>query len=71
MRSSQVGSITCFKNFSHAAPNEREARLALQDKDSVLEQLSQRLIQSTGTERPVMKLGPAGFVAYDRDAMEC
>ena len=66
--SSQVGSITRFKNFSLLCPNEREARLALQDKDSVLEQLSQRLIQSTGTERLVMKLGPAGFVAYDRDA---
>ena len=65
--SSQVGSITRFENFSLLCPNEREARLALQDKDSVLEQLSQRLVQITGTERLVMKLGPEGFIAYDRD----
>jgi len=65
--SSQVGSITRFENFSLLCPNEREARLALQDKDSVLEQVSQRLVQITRTERLVMKLGPEGFIAYDRD----
>ena len=66
--SSQVGSITRFKSFSLLCPNEREARLALQDKDSGLEQVSQRLLQLTRCERLVMKLGPEGFVAYDRDS---
>ncbi len=65
--SSQVGSITRFQKFSLLCPNEREARLALQDKDSGLEQLSQRLLQITESERLVMKLGPEGFIAYDRD----
>ena len=65
--SSQVGSVTRFEKFSLLCPNEREARLALQDKDSGLEQLSQRLLQITGSERLVMKLGPEGFIAYDRD----
>ncbi|AII42063.1 hypothetical protein KR100_01405 [Synechococcus sp. KORDI-100] len=65
--SSQVGSVTRFKNFSLLCPNEREARFALQDKDSGLEQLSQSLLQITGSERLVMKLGPEGFIAYDRD----
>ena len=65
--SSQVGSITRFENFSLLCPNEREARLALQDKDSGLEQLSQRLLQITNSERLVMKLGPEGFIAYDRN----
>ena len=64
--SSQVGSVTRFQNFSLLCPNEREARLALQDKSSGLEQLSQRLMQITGSERLVMKLGPEGFIAYDR-----
>ncbi len=64
--SSQVGSVTRFEKFSLLCPNEREARLALQDKDSGLEQLSQRLLQITGSERLVMKLGPEGFIAYDR-----
>ena len=66
--SSQVGSVTRFEGFSLLCPNEREARLALQDKDSGLEQLSQRLIQITRSERLVMKLGPEGFIAYDRTA---
>ena len=64
--SSQVGSVTRFSNFSLICPNEREARLALQDKDSGLEQLSQRLLQITKSERLVMKLGSEGFIAYDR-----
>ena len=64
--SSQVGSITRFEGFSLLCPNEREARLALQDKDSGLEQLSQRLLQKTRTERLVMKLGSEGFITYDR-----
>ena len=65
--SSQVGVVTRFENFSLLCPNEREARLALQDKDSGLEQLSQRILQVTGSERIVMKLGAEGFIAYDRD----
>ena len=66
--SSQIGSVTRFKGFSLLCPNEREARLALQDKDSGLEQLSQRLLHNTQCERMVMKLGPEGFIAYDREA---
>ena len=66
--SSQVGSITRFEGFSLLCPNEREARLALQDKDSGLEQLSQRLLQITSSERLVMKLGSEGFIAYDRSS---
>ena len=66
--SSQVGSVTRFQNFSVLCPNEREARLALQDKGSGLEQISQRLFQQTHCERLLMKLGSEGFIAYDRDA---
>ena len=61
--SSQVGSVIRFEGFSLLCPNEREARLALQDKDSGLKQLSQRLLQMTRSERLVMKLGPEGFIA--------
>ena len=64
--SSQMGSITRFERFSLLCPNEREARLALQDKDSGLERLSQQLLQTTSCERLVMKLGSEGFIAYDR-----
>jgi bifunctional ADP-heptose synthase (sugar kinase/adenylyltransferase) len=66
--SSQVGSISRFQNFSLLCPNERELRLALQDKDSGLESLSQQLLQISHCERLVVKLAAEGFIAYDRDA---
>ncbi len=65
--SSQVGSIIKFQNFSLLCPNEREARLALQDKESGLEQISQKLLKSTHAKQLIMKLGADGFIAYDRD----
>ncbi len=63
--SSQIGSITNFKNFTLLCPNEREARLALKDKLTGLEQISQRLIKETQTKQLVMKLGPEGFIVYE------
>lgn len=66
--SSQVGSITRFQHFSLLCPNERELRLALQDKDSGLESLSQKLLHESHCERLVVKLAADGFIAYDRDA---
>lgn len=62
--SSQVGTITKFKNFSLVCPNEREARIALHDKDSGLEKLSRKLMELTSSENLIMKLGPKGFIAY-------
>lgn len=66
--SSQVGSITRFQNFSLLCPNERELRLALQDKDSGLESLSQQLLETTRCQRLLIKLAAEGFIAYDRDS---
>ncbi len=63
--SSQVGDITNFKNFSLLCPNEKETRIALKDKETGLEKISQRLIEITKTERLIMKLGAEGFIAYD------
>ncbi len=65
--SSQVGAITRFKGFSLLCPNERELRLALQDKDSGLENLSQKLVENTHCERLLLKLAAEGFIAYDRN----
>ena len=66
--SSQVGSISRFQRFSLLCPNERELRLALQDKDSGLESLSQKLLADTHCERLIVKLAADGFIAYDRDS---
>ena len=63
--SSQVGLVTKFKNFTLLCPNEKEARIALQDKDSGLENLSKKLLSITNTEMLIMKLGAEGFIAFD------
>ena len=65
--SSQVGSITKFKKFSLLCPNEREARIALHEKDLDLESLSNKIMNDTHSERLIMKLGPDGFIAYDHN----
>lgn len=65
--SSQIGSITRFQNFSLLCPNERELRLALQNKDNGLEKLSQQLLADTNCDQLVVKLAAEGFIAYGRD----
>ena len=63
--SSQVGSIAKLKEFSLLCPNEREARITLQDKDSGLEELSKKLIKLTSVKNLIMKLGSKGFITYE------
>ncbi len=63
--SSQVGSILKFEKFSLLCPNEREARIALHEKDLDLESLSNQIIEKTRSQMLIMKLGPNGFIAYD------
>ncbi len=65
--SSQVGSVTKFLEYDLLCPNEREARIAMQDKESGLEVLTQKLFQKTNSKRIVMKLGGSGFIAYDKN----
>ena len=64
--SSQIGLVTKFKKFSLICPNEKEARIALQDKVSGLEALSHNLMSSTQSEKLIIKLGAQGFIAYDQ-----
>ncbi len=63
--SSQIGLVTKFNNFTLLCPNEKEARIALQDKVSGLESLSNKLISTTNCEMLIMKLGAQGFIAFD------
>ena len=64
--SSQVGSILKFNNLSLLCPNEREARIALHEKDLDLETLSLQIIKKTNSSNLIMKLGSAGFIVYFR-----
>lgn len=65
--SSQVGAVTRFKNFNLICPNEREARIALQDKDSGLEVISNLIFDKTSCKNLVMKLGSEGFIVYGQN----
>ena len=65
-----ISNISKYKNSSLLCPNEREARLAMQNKEVSLEKLSRDLIEKTNSEKLIMKLGPEGCVAYDRDDNE-
>ena len=67
--SSQIGQITKFKEFSMLCPNEKEARIAINEKELGLEAISQKLIKVTKTEKLLMKLGSKGFIVYDRDEL--
>lgn len=64
--SSQIGSILKFKGFSLLCPNEREARIALHEKDLDLEALSLKIINETNSDKLIMKLGSDGFIAYEK-----
>jgi bifunctional ADP-heptose synthase (sugar kinase/adenylyltransferase) len=64
--STQVGSICKYRGFTVLTPNEREARLALQDQNSGVEQLAMDLIQETRCKQLVMKLGSEGFISYQK-----
>tara|TARA_Y100000589_G_scaffold320173_1_gene349760 strand:+ start:3207 stop:4709 length:1503 start_codon:yes stop_codon:yes gene_type:complete len=62
--STQLGSILKFKDFSLLSPNEKEARIAFQDKDISLEILSTDLLKKTNAKNLIMKLGAKGFISY-------
>ncbi len=68
--SSQVGLVTKFKNFSLISPNEKEARLALQDKESGIEAVSMKLFRETNVKMLLMKLGADGLIAYEKKSYD-
>ena len=63
--SSQVGDVSKFKDFSVIFPNEKEARVALKDKDSGLETICQKLIKITSSKGLLLTLGAEGLIAFD------
>jgi len=64
--SSQIGSLMKFSNFSLLCPNEREARIALQDNHSGIEIISNKLIKQLNINGLIMKLGADGFISYEK-----
>ena len=59
-----------MKDFTLLCPNEREARIAMQDKETGIEILSQKLINITKSENLIMKSGSNGFIVYERNGVK-
>ena len=63
--SSQVGSVLKFKNFNAVFPTEREARIGVGSEDGGLEWVATQIMEQTGSETLLLKLGAEGFITYD------
>lgn len=62
--SSQVGSILKFKNFSMIFPTEKEARIAVNAKDSGLEYVARQILQRSNCDNLAITLGANGVIMY-------
>lgn len=61
---SRWGNILDFQNFDVIAPNEREARFALGDQDSVVRPLALELYKRANCKLLILKLGERGIMVY-------
>jgi len=61
---SRWGNILDFQGFDLITPNEREARFALGDQDSVVRPLSLELYKRAGCKYLILKLGDKGIMTY-------
>jgi sugar/nucleoside kinase (ribokinase family) len=65
---SRWGNILDFADFDLITPNEKEARFALGDQDSVIRPLALELYRKAHCKTLVLKLGDRGILVYRRDA---
>lgn len=65
--SSQIGRVTRLKGLTAATPSEREARLALWDRESGLSDLGVRLLDETRHRSLVLTLGSRGLMILDTE----
>jgi rfaE bifunctional protein kinase chain/domain len=61
---SRWGNILEFQGFDLITPNEREARFALADQDSVIRPLALELYRQAGCKLLILKLGERGTLTY-------
>ena len=61
---SRWGNIMEFKGFDLITPNEREARFALGDQDSVVRPLATELYNVARCKTLILKLGERGILTY-------
>jgi rfaE bifunctional protein nucleotidyltransferase chain/domain len=61
---SRWGNILDFKHFDLITPNEREARFALGDQDTVIRPLGTRLFVEASCRNLIIKLGERGLMSF-------
>jgi rfaE bifunctional protein kinase chain/domain len=61
---SRWGNILDFRDFDLLTPNEREARFALGDQDTVIRPLALRLYREARCQTLILKLGEKGLITY-------
>ena len=67
---SRWGNILEFHGFDLITPNEREARFALGDQDSVVRPLGLELYRQAGCKTLILKLGERGLMTFRVGAAE-
>jgi sugar/nucleoside kinase (ribokinase family) len=65
---SRWGNILEFQDFDLITPNEREARFALGDQDSVVRPLALELHRRARCKTLILKLGDRGLITYRSDS---
>jgi rfaE bifunctional protein kinase chain/domain/rfaE bifunctional protein nucleotidyltransferase chain/domain len=65
--SSQLGNVTRLKGITVATPSEREARLALCDRDSGIVDLGAMIMTQTGNRSLVITLAERGLMIFDTE----
>jgi len=61
---SRWGNVLDFRGFDLITPNEREARFALGDQDSVIRPLGLELYKQVGCKSLILKLGERGLMTF-------
>lgn len=61
---SRWGNILDFADFDLITPNEREARFALGDQDTVVRPLGQKLFTTSGCDMVLLKMGDRGVMTF-------
>ncbi|MCG8356226.1 MAG: PfkB family carbohydrate kinase [Kiloniellales bacterium] len=64
---SRWGNITEFSGFDLITPNEREARFALGDQDSVIRPLALRLYRAAKCKTLMLTMGERGLLTYRKE----
>jgi rfaE bifunctional protein kinase chain/domain len=67
---SRWGNILEFEGFDLITPNEREARFALGDQDSVVRPLAGELYRRAGCKTLLLKCGSRGIIVYRSDKVD-